>query len=135
MRKEKVDTVGALEFIRDSITQLASQGQVEYRGEAHKKEYLCEAVLGNPWASKSIAMSNENNWSFQKLYSALDAAWLLHERSERASQSIEIPDPSKDLVGVAWTKTSENVTKAELSFKGKVVRNTASGGIPFVSAC
>lgn len=84
MRKEKVDTVAALEYIRDTITRLASQGPREYREEAHKREYLQDAVIGNPWATQCLATSKTENWSFQKLYTALDAAFLHHEQSEAA---------------------------------------------------
>lgn len=84
MRKENLDTVGGVECIRDAITKLSGQGPLEYRKEAHRKEYLYECVLGNPWASNSISLATEENWSFQKLYSSFDAACLLHERSETA---------------------------------------------------
>lgn len=84
IRKEKIDTVAALEHIRDTITKLASQGPQEYRQEAHKREYLHEAVLGNPWATQCLATCKIENWSFQKLYTTLDAAFLHHEQSEIA---------------------------------------------------
>lgn len=86
MRKEKVDTVGALEYIRDTITKLAGQGPLEYRLEAHKREYLQEAVIGNPWATQCLATSKIEAWSFQKLYTALDAAYLHHEQTETAKK-------------------------------------------------
>lgn len=84
MKKEKMDTVAALELIRDTITKLADQGPKEYREEAHKREYLQEAVIGNPWATHCLSTSKIESWTFQKLYTALDAAYLHHEQSETA---------------------------------------------------
>lgn len=86
MKKEKLETVGALEFIRDAIAKNSDQGPIEYREEAHKREYLHEAVIGNPWATQCLATSKIEGWSFQKLYTALDAAYLHHEQSEAAKK-------------------------------------------------
>lgn len=86
MRKGKIGTVAALEFMRNEITKLAGQGPAEYRLEAHKREYLQEAVIGNSWATQCLATCKIENWSFQKLYTALDAAYLHHEQSEAAKK-------------------------------------------------
>lgn len=84
MRKEKLDTVSALEFIRDFIAKLAGQCPREYREEAHKSEYLSDAVMGNQWATQCLATSRIEGWSFQRLYTALDAAFMHHEQCELA---------------------------------------------------
>lgn len=84
MKKEKLETLQALEFIRDKITNIAEQGPQAYRLEAHRCEYLQNAVLGCPWATNSLATAEKEQWTFQNLYSALDSAWLLHEETEEA---------------------------------------------------
>lgn len=86
MRKEKVIIVVALEHICDEITKLSGHGPVECRMEAHKREYLHEAVIENPWATQCLATSKIEGWSFQKLYTALDAAYLHHEQTEAAKK-------------------------------------------------
>lgn len=86
MKQQKLETVDALQYIRDQITKLAGQGPVEYHLEAHRREYLHNAVLGKPWAFQSLTSAVDENWTFQELSALLDGAFLHYEISEEAAK-------------------------------------------------
>jgi hypothetical protein len=54
----------------------------------HKVEYLYEAVVGASWAMSSLSASPSSTptWTFQQLYSSLDASWLQEQEEVEARQ-------------------------------------------------
>jgi hypothetical protein len=88
MNRKKCSVAEALEELRELITKLAPQGPKTHRSDEAKVEYLYQAVVGASWAKASLSASQSSNppWTFQKLYSSLDAAWLQEQEEIEARQ-------------------------------------------------
>lgn len=87
MNKETLENIQAPEFITDKINSLTGQGPQAYRHEAHRRQYLYNTFTRCPWATNSLIAAEQEEWKFQELYVALDAAWLLHEKADEARQT------------------------------------------------
>lgn len=88
MSRKKCSVAEALEELREIITKLAPQGPKTHRSDEAKVEYLYQAVVGASWAKASLSASQSSNppWTFQQLYSSLDAAWLQEQEEIEARQ-------------------------------------------------
>lgn len=72
----------ALEIVHRKITTLYLLGPTAYRTEAHKIDYLRNAVIGMKWASESLNRCQSMNLSYQDLYTQLEAA-IQHSQDEK----------------------------------------------------
>jgi hypothetical protein len=83
IRAEKgIYTLDALEKVRDQISILSAQFPPGILSDAHHVDALLDAVLRDPWASKTLNRHGANpvpvsfQSLFQALESALDLIWL-----------------------------------------------------------
>ena len=87
MEEKKIPANEALEKLKDTISKHAPNGPENHRGDSSLKEYLEQAVVGNDWARTPLMQSEaEAGWNFTRLYTALDAAYLQHQREEEAKK-------------------------------------------------
>ena len=82
----------ALEEIRETITKYTPQGPRNHQSDFDRVEYLHDAVIGVEWAKSALTQSIASTpaWTFQQLYTALDAAWLQEQRQQSARRSTNI---------------------------------------------
>lgn len=64
----------ALELVHRTICKLHKQGPLSYRSEAHKIDYLRNAVMGMTWARDPLCRIAPMQLTYQQLYSQLEAS-------------------------------------------------------------
>lgn len=76
----------ALEELRETITRYTPQGPPTHRSDPDKTEYLHDAVIGTEWAKPVLTQSLASTppWTFQQMYTALDAAWLQEQKQNES---------------------------------------------------
>lgn len=81
---ESQDEGQALATVYKIITKLAPQVPMSHRGNAHKVQFLRDAVIGVPWATEPLSRIATHGLSFQQLYGELEAAQQLSKESRLA---------------------------------------------------
>lgn len=85
----------ALEELRETITRYTPQGPQTHRSDLDKTEYLHDAVIGIEWAKAVLTQSLASTppWTFQQMYTALDASWLQEQKQNesRKRDSSRVP--------------------------------------------
>lgn len=66
------------------ITKLSRQGPASHRGDAHKVEFLRNAVVGSGWSHEPLSRVATDGVSFQQLYGELEAALQLQKEAKQA---------------------------------------------------
>ena len=81
---KRIPVSEALEELRETITKYTPQGPPTHQSEQDKTEYLHDAVIGVEWAKSVLTQSLAAipPWTFQQLYTALDAAWLQEQKQK-----------------------------------------------------
>ncbi|CDF36767.1 unnamed protein product [Chondrus crispus] len=74
----------ALALTYKSIIIFSRQGPRSHQGDAHKVEFLRNAVVGMPWSSEPLSRVATHQLTFQQLYSELEAALQLDKESKIA---------------------------------------------------
>lgn len=87
MEKKSCKAGEALEELREAITKFTPQGPRTHRSEEDKVEYLYNVTIEAEWAQNALTQCYTNNppWNFQQLYTALDSAWLQHQKLKEKS--------------------------------------------------
>ena len=67
------------------ITKLSGQAPSSHRGDAHKLEFLLNAVVGAVWSHEILSRVATHNFSFQQLHGELDAALQLQTEAQQAA--------------------------------------------------
>ena len=67
-----------------SIIKFSRQAPRSHQGDAHKVEFLRNAVVGMPWSSEPLSRVATHQLTFQRLYSELEAALQLDKESKLA---------------------------------------------------
>jgi hypothetical protein len=80
---ERLSTTDALDRIGKLITSMLPQCPRSHRSEAHKVEFLYQAVVGESWASAPLSRASGIDSDFQTLFTALHAS--LHQHHEEAA--------------------------------------------------
>lgn len=78
------DATTALERTYHEITRLSPQVPQSHHGDAHKVDFLRNAVVGNAWATEPLSRIATHRLSFQQLYGELEAALHLHKEAQLA---------------------------------------------------
>eukprot|EP00171_Calliarthron_tuberculosum_P003207 IDg3207t1 len=119
MRSKSVSASEGLEHIRSEISAKIYLCPKEYRTEAHKHQYLRDAVLGLEWSRDALSRAESGNWTFQTLFCELYASIGAHEEGilavqkdkaqsvpntiRRSSVSSSIPGTSKAKPSILFT--------------------------------
>ena len=74
----------ALALTYKSIIKLSRQAPRSHQGDAHKVEFLRNAVIGMSWSSEPLSRVATHQLTFQQLYSELEAALQLDKESKLA---------------------------------------------------
>ncbi len=74
----------ALAKVYKIISKLAQQVPNSHRGNAHKIEFLRNAVVKCDWATEPLSRIATHNLSFQQLYGELEAAHQLDKEAKLA---------------------------------------------------
>lgn len=82
---EGLEPAASLEKTYKLITKLAPQVPRSHRGDAHKVEFLRNAVVGNSWATEPLSRIATHGLSFQQLYGELEAALHLDREAKLAT--------------------------------------------------
>lgn len=102
-----VTEAAALEQTYKTITKLAPQVPRSHQGDAHKVEFLRNAVVGSPWATEPLSRIATHGLTFQQLYGELEAALHLHKEARlavaHASASGHRPPATQDVPGIYFT--------------------------------
>ena len=69
-----VEASAALSKIYKSVIKLSKQAPRSHQGDAHKFEFLRNAVVGMPWSNEPLSQVATHNLTFQQLYAELEAA-------------------------------------------------------------
>lgn len=97
MEKSNIPVNEALEKLKETISRHAPNGPENYRDDQSLKEYLENAVVGLSWARNALMQSEaETGWTFNKLYTSLDAAYLQSQREEEANKRDGKKEPDKE---------------------------------------
>ena len=67
-----------------SIIKFSRQAPRRHQGDAHKVEFLRNAVVGMPWSSELLSRVATHQLTFQQLSSELEAALQLEKESKLA---------------------------------------------------
>ena len=104
MDKKNCSPNEALEELRSQISKFAPQGPKNHRSEEDKVEYLHDAVIGIDWAQSALTQSVASNpaWNFQQLYTALDSAYLQHQKQKEGSSRDQSKAVSSSMPGILW---------------------------------
>lgn len=110
-----VDNADALAIVYKQILNLSKQVSVSYRGDAHKIEFLSEAVFGHPWPKEPLSHIATAGIPFPQIYAKLWIAvqWEL----ENAYASVQSLPAS-----VLNTSTPKEQHKNYFTYLGKYVR-------------
>lgn len=102
-----VTEAAALEQTYKTITKLAPQVPRSHQGDAHKVEFLRNAVVGSPWATEPLSRIATHGLTFQQLYGELEAALHLHKEARlavaHASASGHRTPATQDVPGILFT--------------------------------
>ena len=74
----------ALAKVHNIINKLSRQGPASHRGEAHRIEFLHQAVMGLDWSKDPLTRIAPNNLTFEELYGELENALQLEKEAEIA---------------------------------------------------
>ena len=74
----------ALSKLYQVITKLEPQAPKSHRGNAHRVEFLRNAVIGSEWAKDPLSRIAPENLTFLELFSELESALQLHKETELA---------------------------------------------------
>lgn len=83
--KDDVNTAAALVVVCKRILTMSRQVPESHRGDPHKIEFLCNAVVGHQWAKEPLSRIATAGLSFQQLYAELEIAVQL-ERENMAAE-------------------------------------------------
>lgn len=102
--REGVSEAAALEQTYITITKLTPEMPCFHQGDAHKVEFLRNAVVGSPLATEPLTWTAALGLSFQQLYGELEAALHLHKEARlavaHASASGHGPQDVRDVPGI-----------------------------------
>ena len=82
---EGMEESAALAKLYRIITKLSRQAPSSHRGDAHKLEFLLNAVVGSAWSREPLSRVATHNLSFQQLYGELEAALQLEKETKHAA--------------------------------------------------
>ena len=74
----------ALAKVYNSIIKLSRQAPRYHQGDAHKVEFLRNAVVGTPWSNEPLSRVATHQLTFQRLYAEVEAALQLHKKPNLA---------------------------------------------------
>lgn len=74
----------ALAKLYRSVIKLLRQAPISHQRDAHKVEFLRNAVVGTPWSIEPFSRVATHQLTFQQLYAELEAAWQLCKESKMA---------------------------------------------------
>ena len=80
-----VESSAALSKIYNSVIKLSRQAPRSHQGDAHKVEFLRNAVVGMPWSNEPLSRVATHNLTFQQLYAELEAALQLDKEAALAN--------------------------------------------------
>ena len=92
-----------LQELRETITRYTPQGPKTHRSDPDKTECLHEAVIGTEWAKPVLTQSLASTppWTFQQMYTALDAAWL-QEQKQNEGRKRDPPQNAFNDANALW---------------------------------
>lgn len=104
MKDKSCNVSAGLEHLRNIITKFAPQGPPSHRDDAHKVEYLCNAVKKHSWAKLSInnCYSQTPPWNFNTLWNSLDSAWLQEQRDKDDGNTLSFNESHDDAQSILW---------------------------------
>ena len=81
---KRIPVSEALEELRETITKYTPHGPPMQQSEQDQMEYLNDAGIGVEWTKIVLTQSLAaiSPWTFQPLYTALDAAWLQEQKQK-----------------------------------------------------
>ena len=79
-----IEMSAALAKVYKSIIKLSRQAPRSHQGDAHKVEFLRNAVVGNSWSSEPLSRVATQQRTFQQLYAELEAGLQLDKESKLA---------------------------------------------------
>lgn len=124
-----VTEAAALEQTYKTITKLAPQVPRSHQGDAHKVEFLRNAVVGSPWATEPLSRIATHGLTFQQLYGELEAALHLHKEARlavaHASASGHRPTATQDVPGILFTGQGRYARPSRGMAAGRVKRTAA----------
>lgn len=82
---EGTEVSAALSNLYKAIIKLSRQAPRSHQGDAHKVEFLRNAVVGMPWSSEPLSRVATHSLTFQQLYAELEAALQLDKESKLAT--------------------------------------------------
>ncbi|GAB0496835.1 hypothetical protein MMPV_008156 [Pyropia vietnamensis] len=107
LTRDGVSEAAALEQTYKTITKLAPQVPRSHQGDAHKVEFLRNAVVGSPWATEPLSRIATHGLTFQQLYGELEAALHLHKEARlavaHANSSSSRPLTTQDVPGILFS--------------------------------
>lgn len=74
---ENGDEGESLENIYRTITKLYPQVPTSHRGDAHKRKFFRNSVVGCKWEIEQLSRIVTHGLAFEKLYGELEAAYQL----------------------------------------------------------
>ena len=105
---QRTEMSAALAKVCKSIIHLSRQAPRSHQGDAHKVEFLRNAVVGTPWSSEPLSRVATHDLTFQQLYTELEAALQLDKESKLAilryrAQLGQGASSSDDNAGIMYT--------------------------------
>ena len=82
---ENQDEGEALAKVYKTIIKLSPQVPISHRGNAHRIEFLRNAVVGYEWATEPLSRIGSQELLFQELYGELEAAFQLSKEAKIAA--------------------------------------------------
>lgn len=79
--KYNVEIPAALAKVYKRILAMSRQVPQSHRGDPHKTEFLCKAIIGHPWARGPLGCIATARLTFQQLYAELDIAVQINRES------------------------------------------------------
>ena len=80
-----VGSSAALSKIYKSVIKLSRQAPRSHQGDAHKIEFLRNAVVGMPWSKEPLSRVATHTHTFQQFYADLEAALQLDKEAALAN--------------------------------------------------
>lgn len=78
---DEVDDEMALKKVYKMILNVSLQVPSSHRGDSHRIEFLCRAVIGYDWSHEPLSRVATNGLTFQKLYDEIEPSFQLEKES------------------------------------------------------
>lgn len=100
-----------LEFLKKNNNKFGFQGPPNHWSDMDLVKYMHDAVAVLNWAQTAMTQCTVADvpWNYQKLFTALNAAWLHHEKLSQAKELKDQPRSRHgDIPAVLWSRQSMN---------------------------